>query len=174
MRLPEIFYELKDSNELKKNQKLEDNQMKNKLKSYKSQITEVTEERDSIKNKYIALLEEKGEGFSQYLYWQEQAHQAIADEKETRKEMQDFKKDIHSYDVIIGKVFNREPITSLAKCEDFDSFIAYVLRLHFTDKDLPLKGIQDTCKRLDITKNMIKKESEYLYSVLNVDKWEID
>ena len=40
--------------------------------------------------------------------------------------------------------------------------------------DLPLKGIASACKKLSITKSMIKKESSYLYKVLEVDKWDIE
>ena len=71
-------------------------------------------------------------------------------------------------------MFNKEEITSLAKCENYEDFLAYALRLYYSDRELPLKGIAETCKKLKITKNMIKKDSEYLYHILNVEKWEIE
>lgn len=161
-------------NEVSINEKKEERQTKKKLKTAKVKIKEISEERDLYKDKYIAILEEKGEGFTQYLRWQNKASECEADMKEARKETADIKKDLKDYDSIVGKLFVKEPITSLAKCNEYEDFLAYVLRLHFTDKDLPLKGIADVCKKLEITKTMIKKESEYLYDVLGVDKWEIE
>lgn len=160
--------------EVAKNERNEEKQTKKKLKTAKAQLKDVAEDRDLYRDKYIALLEEKGEGFNQYLRWQNKASECEADMKEARKETADIKKDLKDYDSIVGKLFIKEPITSLAKCNEYEDFLAYVLRLHFTDKDLPLKGISDVCKKLEITKTMIKKESEYLYDVLGVDKWEIE
>lgn len=160
--------------EVAKNERNEEKQTKKKLKTAKAQLKDVAEDRDLYRDKYIALLEEKGEGFNQYLRWQNKASECEADMKEARKETADIKKDLKDYDVIVGKLFIKEPITSLAKCNEYEDFLAYVLRLHFTDKDLPLKGIADVCKKLEITKTMIKKESEYLYDVLGVDKWDIE
>ena len=71
-------------------------------------------------------------------------------------------------------MFNKEEITSLAKCENYEDFLAYALRLYYSDRELPLKGIAETCKKLEITKNMIKKDSEFLYKILGVDKWDIE
>lgn len=160
--------------EVDKNERMEKKQDKYKLKTAKTQIKELTKDRDLFRDKYMAILEEKGEGFNQYLYYQNKANEFEADMKEARRETADIKKDLKDYDEIVGKLFIKESITSLAKCENFEDFLAYILRLHFTDKDLPLKGIQDVCKKLAITKSMIKKESEYLYKSLNVDKWEIE
>lgn len=160
--------------EVAKNERNEEKQTKKKLKTAKAQLKDVAEDRDLYRDKYIAILEEKGEGFNQYLRWQNKASECEADMKEARKETADIKKDLKDYDAIVGKLFIKEPITSLAKCNEYEDFLAYVLRLHFTDKDLPLKGIADVCKKLEITKTMIKKESEYLYDVLGVDKWDIE
>ncbi|MBQ3474560.1 MAG: hypothetical protein IJH20_00090 [Bacilli bacterium] len=161
-------------NEPSKNEKLEEKQTKKKLKTAKAQLKEVTEDRDLLRDKYIALLEEKGDGFNQYLAYQNKANKAEADAEEARKCTADIKKDLKDYDNIIKRLFNKEPITSLAKCDDYDNFLAYLLRLYFSDKELPAKGIQDVCRKLEITKSMIKKDSEYLYKVLGVDKWEIE
>lgn len=160
--------------EVAKNERNEEKQTKKKLKTAKAQLKDVMKDRDLYRDKYIALLEEKGEGFNQYLRWQNKASECEADMKEARKETADIKKDLKDYDIIVGKLFIKEPITSLAKCNEYEDFLAYVLRLHFADKDLPLKGISDVCKKLEITKTMIKKESEYLYDVLGVDKWDIE
>lgn len=160
--------------EVVKNERNEEKQTKKKLKTAKAQLKDVMKDRDLYRDKYIALLEEKGEGFNQYLRWQNKASECEADMKEARKETADIKKDLKDYDIIVGKLFIKEPITSLAKCNEYEDFLAYVLRLHFADKDLPLKGISDVCKKLEITKTMIKKESEYLYDVLGVDKWDIE
>lgn len=160
--------------ELKNNEKLEKKQDKQKLKTAKTQLKEVKEKCEILEQKYVALLEEKAEGFNQYLFWQNKAKETEADERELRREMSDIKKELKDYDEVISRLFTKESITSLAKCETYEDFLAYALRLHFTEKDLPLKGIKDTCKKLEITKNMIKKESEYLYKQLGVDKWDID
>lgn len=160
--------------EINDNERKEEKQTKKKLKVAKTNLKDMTADRDLYRDKYISLLEEKGEGFNQYLFWQNKANESEAEEKELRKEMADIKKDLKDYDTVVGRLFIREPITSLAKCETFDDFLTYILRLHFTDKDLPVKGIQDICKKLDITKSMIKKESEYLYKALGVEKWEIE
>lgn len=160
--------------EPKKNEKLEEKQTKKKLKKAKKTIKDIADERDLYRDKYMAILEEKGEGFNQYLYYQNKANEAEADEKEARKEVNDIKGDLKDYDNVIGRLFIKEPVTSLEKCDDYDNFLAYVVRLHFIDKDLPLKGIASACKKLSITKSMIKKESSYLYKVLEVDKWDIE
>lgn len=160
--------------ELNENVREEKRQTKKKLKVAKTNLKDMTADRNLYRDKYIALLEEKGEGFNQYLFYQKKANEAEADEKEIRKELNDMKKDLKDYDSVVGRLFTKEPITSLAKCEEFDDFLNYILRIHFTDKDLPLKGIQDVCKKLNITKNMIKRESEYLYKTLGVEKWEIE
>ena len=161
-------------NEVETNEKEEEKQTKRKLKIAKDELESMIKDRDSFRDKYISLLEEKGEGFNQYLFWQDKAKEAEADEKESRKEILDLKKDLKDYDNVIGRLFDKEPVTSLAKCEEYDDFLAYILRIHFTDKDLPLKGIYEVCKKLEITKERIKKESEYLYKVLNVSKWDIE
>lgn len=160
--------------ESEKNIEIENKQMRKKIKSHKNALKEVIDERDLIREKYIAILEEKGEGFNQYLFWQNKANESEADEKESRKELIDARKDLKDYDAVVGRLFTKEPVTSLVKCETFDDFLNYILRIHFTDKNLPLKGIQDVCKKLNITKYMIKKESEYLYKTLGVEKWEIE
>lgn len=160
--------------EIMENDRKEKKQTKKKLKAAKTNLKEMTIDRDLYREKYIAILEEKGEGFNQYLFWQNKAKESEADEKEARKELSDAKKDLKDYDVVVSRLFTKEPVTSLAKCETFDDFLNYILRIHFVDKSLPLKGIQDFCKKNNITKIMIKKESEYLYRVLNVEKWGID
>ena len=174
MKLLDFIREGMIDNEGEKNIKIENKQMRKKIKSHKAALKDAIGERDLIREKYIAILEEKGEGFNQYLFWQNKANESEADEKEARKELADSRKDIKDYDIIVGRLFIKEPVTSLAKCETFDDFLNYILRIHFTDKNLPLKGIQDVCKKLNITKNMIKKESEYLYKTLGVEKWEIE
>ena len=77
-----------------------------------------------IREKYIAILEEKGEGFNQYLFWQNKANEIEAEERELRKEINDIKKDLKDFSEIIGKLFNKEEITSLAKCENYEDFLA--------------------------------------------------
>lgn len=160
--------------EFTKNERNEEKQTKKKLKTAKAQLKDVTEDRDLYRDKYIALLEEKGEGFNQYLAYQNKANLAEADAEEARKCTTDIKKDLKDYDNIIKRLFNKEPITSLSKCDDYDNFLAYLMRLYASGKELPIKGIQDICKKLEITKSMIKKDSEYLYKVFGVDKWEIE
>ena len=178
MGLLNIIQEKIENDEVNSDITSENKQMRKKTANLKKTLEEVTNERDSYRDKYIALLEEKGEGFSQYLYWQNKANEAEADEKEIRKELSDlksdYKKDMKDFEDLIRKIINKDNITSLVKCENFDDFIAYTLKLYLTEKDLPLKGIKGACKKLGITKNMIKDESEYLYKVLNVDKWEIE
>ncbi len=169
-----MFSEFLEGREIKQNDKLERKQTKKKLKTCRKNLQQVIEERDDFKNKYLALLEEKSESFDKYLLWQDKAKEAMADEKEIRKEFTDYKRDVRIYEELVGRLFVKEEITSLAKCEDFDDFLIYALRLYFTDKDLPLKGIKETCKKLEITKRMIKKQSTYLYEKLNVDKWDIE
>lgn len=161
-------------NEPARNERLEEKQTKKKLKTAKAKLKDTTDERDLFRDKYIALLEEKGEGFNQYLIYQNKANQAEADAEEARKCTNDIKKDLKDYDNIIKRLFNKEPITSLSKCDDYDNFLAYLMRLYASNKELPVKGIQDICKKLEITKSMIKKDSEYLYKVFGVDKWEIE
>lgn len=161
-------------NEPNKNERLEEKQTKKKLKTAKAKLKETTEERDLYRDKYIAILEEKGDGFNQYLAYQNKANQAEADAEEARRCTNDIKKDLKDYDNIIKRLFNKEPITSLNKCDDYDNFLAYLMRLYASGKELPIKGIQDICKKLEITKSMIKKDSEYLYKVFGVDKWEIE
>lgn len=153
---------------------VENKQMKKKIKAHKKVLKDVIEERDLIREKYIAILEEKGEGFNQYLLWQNKANESEAEEKELRKEINDIKKDLKDFNEVVGRLFNKKEITSLAKCENYDDFLVYALRLYYNDKDLPLKGIAETCKKLEITKDMIKKDSEYLYKILGVDKWDIE
>lgn len=156
------------------NTAIENRQMKKKIKASKKVLSDITAERDLIREKYIAILEEKGEGFNQYLFWQNKANESEAEERELRREINDLKKDLKDYSEVVGRLFNKKEITSLAKCENYDDFLVYALRLYFSDRELPLKGIAETCKKLEITKNMIKKESEYLYKILGVDKWDIE
>lgn len=160
--------------ESEKNIEIENKQMRKKIKSHKNALKEAIDERDLIREKYIAILEEKGEGFNQYLFWQNRANETEVEERELRKEIADLKKDLKDYNEIVGKLFNKDKITSLAKCENYDDFLSYSLRLYYSDKELPLKGIAETCKKLEITKGMIKKDSEFLYKILGVDKWDID
>ena len=174
MKLLDFIREGMIDNEGEKNIKIENKQMRKKIKSHKIALKDAIGERDLIREKYIAILEEKGEGFNQYLFWQNKANEIEAEERELRKEINDIKKDLKDFSEIIGKLFNKEEITSLAKCENYEDFLAYALRLYYSDRELPLKGIAETCKKLEITKNMIKKDSEYLYHILNVEKWEIE
>lgn len=174
MGLMDFINEKIIDSELNENDREEKRQTKKKFKTAKKSLKDMTADRDLYRDKYIAILEEKGEGFNQYLFWQNKANESEADEKEARKELTDARKDLKDYDTVVGRLFTKEPVTSLAKCETFDDFLNYILRIHFTDKDLPLKGIQDVCKKLNITKYMIKKESEYLYKTLGVEKWEIE
>ena len=149
-------------------------QTKKKLRSIKQQFQDAVVEKNIYKDKYISLLEEKGEGFNQYLFYQNKYNELGADIEEMKKNLADYKKDMKDYDNVIKRVFNREPITSLAHCHDYDDFITYLMRLYASNKDFPLKGIQDVCKKLNITKSMIKKDSEYMYKVFDVDKWIIE
>ena len=52
--------------EPKKNEKLEEKQTKKKLKKAKKTIKDIADERDLYRDKYMAILEEKGE--IKYLY----------------------------------------------------------------------------------------------------------
>lgn len=61
-------------NEPNKNERLEEKQTKKKLKTAKAKLKETSEERDLYRDKYIAILEEKGEGFNQYLAYQNKAN----------------------------------------------------------------------------------------------------
>ena len=168
MGLMDFINEKIIDSEFNKNDREEKRQTKEKFKIAKKSLKDMTADRDLYRDKYIALLEEKGEGFNQYSKEKNKKIEAL------RKELADSRKDLKDYDIIVGRLFIKEPVTSLAKCETFDDFLNYILRIHFTDKNLPLKGIQDVCKKLNITKNMIKKESEYLYKILGVEKWEIE
>ena len=174
MKLLDFIREGMIDNEGEKNIEIENKQMRKKIKSHKAALKDIIEERDLIREKYIAILEEKGEGFNQYLLWQNKANESEAEEKELRKEINDIKKDLKDFNEVVGRLFNKKEITSLAKCENYDDFLVYALRLYYNDKDLPLKGIAETCKKLEITKDMIKKDSEYLYKILGVDKWDIE
>ena len=174
MGLMDFINEKIIDSEFNKNDREEKRQTKEKFKIAKKSLKDMTADRDLYRDKYIALLEEKGEGFNQYLFWQNKANEIEAEERELRKEINDIKKDLKDFSEIIGKLFNKEEITSLAKCENYEDFLAYALRLYYSDRELPLKGIAETCKKLEITKNMIKKDSEYLYHILNVEKWEIE
>lgn len=174
MKLFDYLREKKELKEGELNIELENTQMKKKVKAHKKFLAELQKEKDAIQQKYIAILEEKGEGFNQYLRWQEKVKEVEADERELRKEIVDLKKDLNNFSDIIGKLFLKKEITSLNKCESYEDFLSYVLRLYYKDKTLPLKGISETCKKLGITKAMIQKDSEYLYKILNVKKWDIE
>ena len=152
----------------------ENKQMKKKIKTSKKVIDDITKEKDAYKDKYISILEEKGEAFDQYLFWKNKYDEKEESEKLLRKDIIDLKKEIKDYNELVGRAFLNKKITSLAKCENLDDFMTYILRLHFSEKELPLKGIIDTCKKLEITKESIKKESDYLYRILGIDKWEIE
>lgn len=174
MRLLDFINGKMIDGECEKNIEIENKQMRKKIKSHKNALKDAIAERDLIREKYIALLEEKGEGYNQYLFWQNKANETEAEEKELRKEINDIKKDLKDFNEVIGRLFNKKEITSLAKCENYDDFLVYALRLYYNDKELPLKGIAETCKKLEITKDMIKKDSEFLYKTLSVDKWDIE
>ena len=116
MKLLDFIREGMIDNEGEKNIEIENKQMRKKIKSHKTALKDAIGERDLIREKYIAILEEKGEGFNQYLFWQNKANETGAEERELRKEINDIKKDLKDFSEIIGKLFNKEEITSLAKC----------------------------------------------------------
>ena len=89
-RFMNYIQEVLVDNEISKNERNEERQTKKKLKTAKNQLKEMTTERDLYRDKYITLLEEKGEGFNQYLFWQNKSNESEAEERELRKEIADF------------------------------------------------------------------------------------
>lgn len=173
MGFKDFFQDMKVEIEGSKNIDIENKQMKKKTSFFKKTLKETKKELEETKNKYISLLEEKGEGFNQYIFWENKFNEEEIEVKEIKKEIADLKKDFKEYNGVIKRLMNKEKITSLAKCEEYDDLISYALGLYFDEKEIPL-GITDVCKKLGITKRKIKEDSIYLAKMLDIDKWEIE
>ena len=161
--------------EVEQDIKNENKQMKKKIKNFKAAYNEVNQEKEELSQKYIALLEEKGAGFNQYIYYQNKCNEISNELKETGKQISVLKGDFKGFKNIISVFSNKlvkvAPVAS--KCKNLDD-IMFVLLIHYcNDKDLPLKSIQNACKRCKVTKEKIKKSSNFLYEVFNIEKWEI-
>ena len=79
MGLMDFINEKIIDSEINENDREEKRQTKKKFKAAKKSLKDMTADRDLYRDKYIAILEEKGEGFNQYLFWQNKANESEAD-----------------------------------------------------------------------------------------------
>ena len=161
-----------ENKELRNNITIENAQMKKKIKNFKDAYDEKYTECEGYKSKYIALLEEKGTGFTQYLYYKEQYNNLNQLFKDSTKNIKNVQNDMDSIKNIVNLFCykGRNSIPAFSKCKNINDFMFNLLICYCTGRGITQKTIVNVCKRLKISKEQIKKSSSFLYQEMKIDE----
>lgn len=161
-------------NKKNKNEDLDERKKQNRIDD--ESIQELKEEISSLQKDLIDLLKEKGKGFDQYLYYHDLCSQLKDGEKENRQKMADikreetiFKNEISNYASSLLKIF-----PTISKIKSDKHLLLLLKTFSYAGKEIPIKSITDSCRKLGITKGKIEKYDLGLYEALKIEEWEID
>lgn len=155
------------------NTKTERRWARKRIKESKKEAERAIKEKNILKDKYIAILEEKCAGFDQYKYWEDKSTELDAENKSFKKDVANLKKQLKDFGEIVGKVINNKKVSYVEQIKDYDDFISYLFYAYYNDK-INLEELKPVIEELFITKSMIKSSSEYLYDLIDAEKWDIE
>ena len=149
---------------------------KKKNKAEDEEILKLKEEISQNQRDLIELLKEKSKGFDQYLYYHDLCSQLKDGERENRQKFADlkreetiFKNEISNYASSLLKIF-----PTISKIKSDKHLLLLLKTFSYAGKEIPIKSITDSCRKLGITKGKIEKYDLGLYEALKIEEWEID